>query len=49
MGVLEAATSMLQAKEKIAKIALHQITREPVTNLINTLMGASRRLDECRS
>ncbi|MGB3567336.1 MAG: DUF1641 domain-containing protein [Priestia megaterium] len=44
MGVLEAADSMIQAKEKISKIALDQISREPVTNLINTLMGASSGL-----
>jgi uncharacterized protein YjgD (DUF1641 family) len=44
IGVLEAADSMLQAKEKIAKIALHQVSREPVTNLINTLMGATGAL-----
>ncbi|USK59240.1 DUF1641 domain-containing protein [Peribacillus asahii] len=44
IGVLEAADSMLQAKEKIAQIALHQVSREPVTNLINTLMGATGAL-----
>src|SRR4051812_26179994 len=44
MGVLEAANSMLQAKEKIAKIALGQVTREPVTNIINNLMGAAGAL-----
>jgi uncharacterized protein YjgD (DUF1641 family) len=44
MGVLEAANAMLQAKEKIAKIALGQVTREPVTNLINNLMGAAGAL-----
>lgn len=44
MGVLEAADSMLQAKEQIAKVALGQITREPVTNLINNLMGAAGAL-----
>ncbi|WP_409299707.1 DUF1641 domain-containing protein [Peribacillus sp. SCS-155] len=41
IGVLEAAQSMINAKEKIAQIALGQITREPVTNLINVLMGAT--------
>ncbi len=41
IGVLEAANSMLQAKEDIATIALGQVTREPVTNLINTLMGVA--------
>ncbi|MDQ0272073.1 DUF1641 domain-containing protein [Cytobacillus purgationiresistens] len=45
-GVLEAASSMLQGKEKIAKIALDQVSREPVTNLINTLMGATAALME---
>jgi uncharacterized protein YjgD (DUF1641 family) len=44
MGVLEAANSMLQAKEQIAKIALGQVTREPVTNMINNLMGAASAL-----
>lgn len=44
IGVLEAANAMLQAKEKIAKIALGQVTREPVTNLINNLMGAAGAL-----
>ncbi|PZE21882.1 DUF1641 domain-containing protein [Paenibacillus xerothermodurans] len=43
-GVLEAADSMLKAKEQIAKIALGQVTREPVTNLINNLMGAAAAL-----
>jgi uncharacterized protein YjgD (DUF1641 family) len=43
-GALEAANSMLQSKEKIAKIALGQINREPVTNLINNLMGAAGAL-----
>ena len=44
IGVLEAANSMLQAKEQIAKIALGQVTREPVTNMINNLMGAAGAL-----
>ncbi|WMX55388.1 DUF1641 domain-containing protein [Peribacillus sp. R9-11] len=43
-GVLEAANSMLQGKEQIAKIALQQVTRQPVTNLINTLLGATGAL-----
>jgi uncharacterized protein YjgD (DUF1641 family) len=41
MGVFEAADAMLQAKEKIAKIALGQINREPLTNMINNLMSAA--------
>jgi uncharacterized protein YjgD (DUF1641 family) len=41
IGVFEAANAMLLAKEKIAKIALGQINREPVTNIINNLMSAA--------
>jgi uncharacterized protein YjgD (DUF1641 family) len=43
-GMLEAVHSMLLAKEKIAAITLSQVTREPVTNLINNLMGAAGAL-----
>jgi uncharacterized protein YjgD (DUF1641 family) len=43
-GVLEAANSMLQAKEKISRIALSQVNSEPVTNMINNLMGAAGSL-----
>ncbi|MGE7603286.1 DUF1641 domain-containing protein [Peribacillus sp. NPDC097675] len=43
-GVLDAATSMLRGKEQITKVALGQVTREPVTRLINTLMGATGAL-----
>lgn len=44
--MLEAANSMLKAKEPIAKIVLGQVTREPVTNLINNMMGAAGALTE---
>jgi uncharacterized protein YjgD (DUF1641 family) len=44
MGVLEAANSMLQAKDEIAKVALDQVAREPVTNMINNLMGVAGAL-----
>ncbi|MGU3368270.1 DUF1641 domain-containing protein [Bacillus mycoides] len=44
IGMLEAANSMLKAKEPIAKIVLGQVTREPVTNLINNMMGAAGAL-----
>jgi uncharacterized protein YjgD (DUF1641 family) len=44
IGVLEAVNAMLQAKEKIAKIALGQVNREPITNMINNLMGAASAL-----
>jgi uncharacterized protein YjgD (DUF1641 family) len=43
-GMLEAASSMLKAKEKIAKIAIGQVSREPVTNLINNAIGAAEAL-----
>ncbi|ENQ3078577.1 DUF1641 domain-containing protein [Bacillus multifaciens] len=46
IGILEAASSMLKAKEPIAKIVLGQVTREPVTNLINNMMGAAGALTE---
>lgn len=46
IGMLEAANSMLKAKEPIAKIVLYQVTREPVTNLINNMMGAAGALTE---
>ncbi|PES76424.1 hypothetical protein CN327_23640 [Bacillus cereus] len=46
IGMLEAANSMLKAKETIAKIVLGQVTREPVTNLINNMMGAAGALTE---
>ncbi|WP_019244300.1 MULTISPECIES: DUF1641 domain-containing protein [Bacillus] len=44
MGVLEAATTMLQAKEQITKIALQQVSKDPVTNLMNTITGATGAL-----
>lgn len=40
-GILDSANAMLQAKEKIAEIALNQVNREPVTNFINNFMSAS--------
>ncbi|PGE99986.1 hypothetical protein COE80_17410 [Bacillus pseudomycoides] len=46
IGMLEAANSMLKAKEPIAKIVLGQVTREPVTNLINNMLGAAGALTE---
>ncbi|AIW85940.1 hypothetical protein bwei_3324 [Bacillus mycoides] len=46
IGMLEATNSMLKAKEPIAKIVLGQVTREPVTNLINNMMGAAGALTE---
>lgn len=44
IGALEAATKLLEAKEDVAHVALGQLTRKPVTNLINNLMGAAGAL-----
>ncbi|WP_102346021.1 DUF1641 domain-containing protein [Bacillus sp. Marseille-P3661] len=43
-GILEALNSLVQAKEDVAKIAVGQMTREPVTNLINNAMAAGGAL-----
>ena len=39
-GILEAASSLVKAKEEVAQIAVGQMTREPVTNMINNAMAA---------
>jgi len=44
IGALEAASKLLEAKEEVAHIALGQVTRKPVTNIINNLMGAAGAL-----
>ncbi|MDC6267179.1 DUF1641 domain-containing protein [Lysinibacillus fusiformis] len=46
IGALEAATKVLEAKEDVAHIALGQLTRKPVTNIINNLMGVAGALTE---
>lgn len=46
IGALEAATKLLEAKEEVAHIALGQLTRKPVTNIINNLMGVAGALTE---
>ncbi|WP_077212307.1 DUF1641 domain-containing protein [Bacillus dakarensis] len=43
-GILDALNSLVKAKEKVAKIAVGQMTREPVTNLINNTMAAGGAL-----
>lgn len=45
-GLLEALKDLLKAKEKVAKIAVEQTLREPVTNLINNAMAAGGALTE---
>lgn len=44
IGALEAAMKLLEAKEEVAHIALGQLTRKPVTNIINNLMGVAGAL-----
>ncbi|WP_347722559.1 DUF1641 domain-containing protein [Lysinibacillus capsici] len=46
IGALEAAMKLLEAKEEVAHIALGQLTRKPVTNIINNLMGIAGALTE---
>lgn len=45
-GILDAFGSLLKAKEKAAKIAVGQFTRQPVTNMINNAMAAGGILTE---
>ncbi|XJZ27979.1 DUF1641 domain-containing protein [Bacillota bacterium Lsc_1132] len=45
-GILDAMVSLVQAKEKVAKIAVGQMTRTPVTNIINNAMAAAGALTE---
>ena len=46
MGALEAASKLMEAKEEAAQIALGQLTRKPVTNIINHIMGVAGALAE---
>ena len=41
IGALDAVNKMLAAKEEIAHIALGQISRKPVTNIINQLLAVA--------
>jgi uncharacterized protein YjgD (DUF1641 family) len=45
-GILEAVHAMLKAKKDIAKIAVDQAARKPITNVINNLMGAAGMLSD---
>ncbi|MDR7000208.1 DUF1641 domain-containing protein [Neobacillus niacini] len=45
-GVLEALNRFIDAKEKVAKIAVGQLLRPPVTNAINNGMAAAGALTE---
>ncbi|WP_438315307.1 DUF1641 domain-containing protein [Sporosarcina sp. FA9] len=44
IGILDAAQAMLKARDDIAKITVHQVSREPITNLINHLINVSGML-----
>ena len=41
-GILDAAISLLAAKEDVSKIAVEQLNREPVKNALNNMMGAGK-------
>ncbi|MCQ6280878.1 DUF1641 domain-containing protein [Bacillus sp. EB600] len=43
-GILEALNSLVKAKEEVAKIAVGQMMREPVANIINNAMAAGGAL-----
>jgi uncharacterized protein YjgD (DUF1641 family) len=43
-GILEALNSLVKVKEEVAKIAVGQMTREPMTNIINNAMAAGGAL-----
>ncbi|WP_459502525.1 helical membrane plugin domain-containing protein [Bacillus sp. C1] len=43
-GILDAAISLLAAKEDVSKIAIEQLNREPVKNALNNMMEAGEAL-----
>ena len=45
-GIMDALGSLLKSKEKAAKILVGQVSRKPVTNLINNAMAAGGILTE---
>lgn len=45
-GILEILSGLLQTKEHTAKIAIDQLSRKPVTNIINNVMAAGGILVE---
>ncbi|ASV70257.1 MULTISPECIES: helical membrane plugin domain-containing protein [Cytobacillus] len=45
-GILEGVTSLIEAKEQIAKIVVGQSLRPPVTNAINNAMAAAGMITE---
>lgn len=45
-GILGAINNLVEAKEKVAKIAVGQLLRPPVTNALNNAMAAAGALTE---
>lgn len=45
-GILEAVQALVEAKEKVSKIALGQLTRPPVTNTINNAMAMAEAVSD---
>lgn len=45
-GILEAVNSLVKTKEEVAQIAIGQLTREPVINLLNNAMAAGGALTQ---
>jgi len=45
-GILPALNAFVQAKDEVAKIAVGQLTRPPVTHAINNAMAAAESLTE---
>lgn len=43
-GILETINSLVKAKEEVVKVAVGQMTREPVTNIMNNAMAAGGAL-----
>lgn len=43
-GILPALQALLETKEQVASIAMHQLLRPPVTNMINNAMAAAGAL-----
>ena len=45
-GIIDALGGLVKAKDKVAKIAVGQLTRKPLTNMINNAMAAGGILTE---
>lgn len=45
-GILETVQALVEAKEQVAKIALGQLTRPPVTNTLNNAMAVAEAVSD---